>query len=270
MCTSIPCIAHDCDIELSDFSAFQKELMSTLNIQVMLVDACTYRGADLLDPVRCFEIIQIFAEKIKAKNSTCAGSMLIKYWVVPLLYPYWYSSLFQQRQLPWAFTEFVFDLPEKWAWNRTLTLNISPKNTSTLLQEKYDFESLFFMVFRDLNSIFEVISQVAKVPKKLLWENTALRILQFYDMILRKQQLICGQAIQQQRQFLMQLSAKHFELTHNPFGDLIEHWNPDIKTYCRQKCCFYFQLPEAQYEYCKSCPLQNRVKTKDKYLCTNI
>jgi len=61
--------------------------------------------------------------------------------------------------------------------------------------------------------------------------------------------------IHTQRQFLLDLPAEKFGLKHNPFL-LLEHSRQvSPETYRRKKCCFYFQLPEADRKYCSSCPL---------------
>ena len=33
-------------------------------------------------------------------------------------------------------------------------------------------------------------------------------------------------------------------------------WHPEFNTFMRQKCCFYFQLEEAEQTLCRNCPLR--------------
>ena len=269
MLVSIP-VKH-LDDDYSDFTELKNTLKSDINIQIKQVNACRYHAADLLDPLSCREIIQDFALRIEAKNLTCAGSMFMKYWAVPLLYPYWYSMLIHQVTLSWSLDQIVLDLPENWLWDRTLLLDLDQGKNHKLIQKHESFTSLFNQILNDLYLIFKVISRVTKVKMALIWENTALRILQFYDMIQRKSAAyIIEQNIKEQRQYLTHLHADLFGLKTNPFLSLINHWSDDINTYARQKCCFYFQLPEAEHEYCTGCPLQNRDKTRDKHVCNNI
>ena len=271
MLVSIPVKHFDNDDNDSDFLVFQNTLKSDINIQIQQVNAGHYHASDLLDPLSCREIIQDFASRIEARNLTCAGSMFIKYWAVPLLYPYWYGALIYQVSLSWSLDQVVLDLPQDWLWDRTLLLDMHKKENHRLIQRHERFTSLFNQIVNDLTCIFKVISRVTKVTMSLIWENTALRILQFYDMLQRRGVAFAvEQNIQEQRHYLAHLHADVFGLKTNPFSNLIDHWSSDINTYAREKCCFYFQLPEAEHEYCKGCPLRKRDKTRDKYVCKNI
>lgn len=245
------------DLELEKLGLYQAKqvLADRLNIQIHLHTQEAMSFADLLNAKPCSIVLEEFATRIQAVNLTCSGSMFMKYWAVPLLFPYLYALLTEQVNLPWALSIFSVQMAPTWCWDRHLNLKSSFLGDIWWIQNaRYD--AVILKIFQDLNQIFEVISKVAKVQKFLLWENTALRILQFYDMMQNKgiaQPLV--QRSKQQRQFLSRIPAEFFKLKQNPFLYLEKSYQPSCRAYQRKKCCFYFQLPEANNEYCTSCPL---------------
>ena len=66
-------------------------------------------------------------------------------------------------------------MPEQWYWDRTLQLN----QTSF-----YSFQIIHLQEFNDLieqlNVLFKQLAKIGRVPYVLLWENVAVRVVQFY------------------------------------------------------------------------------------------
>lgn len=271
MQSNIPFMALESHPAHLGFASLQTEIEQVLNIRIELCHQWNHRGSDLLHPDRCLKIVQQFAAQIQVKNLTCAGSMLIKYWAVPLLYPYFYSVLLNKPHMPWALDKVVLDLNASWAWDRVLKFNLDAEFEQNMQSPPSDPVAFFQIIFSDLNEVFEVLGRVAKVPKVLLWENTALRILQFYDLMARRQiSAECLARIKAQRASVQMLYADDFGLAKNPFKQLFDAWSNRQQCYQRQKCCFYFQLPEAAHDYCKNCPLQQRSKLREKHQCKHL
>ena len=270
MRSHVPVLNIDTELELENLglSRAKQILADQLNIQMQLHAHTALSFADLLEPKQCFIVLTEFSKRIQAVNLTCAGSMFMKYWAVPLLFPYLYARLTEQVHLPWELSAFSVQMTPIWYWDRHLNLKPACLSADSFSTENQSYEAVISKIFDDLNQIFEVMSKVAKVQKFLLWENTALRILQFYDMMQRKDSAqIKGQDIQQQRQILSDLPAEYFGLKQNPFLLLEQSRKENAGSYQRKKCCFYFQLPEAQHEYCTSCPLVKKDQERDKTSC---
>ena len=244
-----------------DIDLLNQRLMESLNIRIKEYSQQEYSFADLTHPQKCFQILMKFSSKIEAVSLTCASSMFMKYWAVPLLYPFLYALLTQRVNLAWSMRHISTDLSPNWFWNRELL--ITPPNSICFYTDKFQFEEFIFIIFNDLKKIFKSVSQVGKVKQQLLWENTALRILQFYDAMAVKDNLKMYQRkMQIQRQFLNDISAEYFGLKENPFKALEINRDMHLNIYRRKKCCFYFQLPESSNEYCASCPLNQSEKLK--------
>lgn len=260
----IPVMSIDLALEFeqSDLARAKLILAERLNIQLNLHGQDAPSFADLLEPKQCILVLSEFQRRIQALNLTCSGSMFIKYWAVPLLFPYFYALLTVQLNLAWELSAISVHMASTWSWDRHLNFKSSLLPVSALSTQTTAYEIFVLRVFHDLNQIFAVISQVAKVQGFLLWENTALRILQFYDLMQRKN-FSDTLKIHTQRQFLVDLPAEQFGLTHNPFLLLERSCQASPGTYRRKKCCFYFQLPGVDHEYCSSCPLANKLFSSD-------
>lgn len=266
----IPIANIDLEPEFEKLGLSQTKLIlfERLNIQLNLHEQSTLSFADLLNPTQCLEVLTEFSRRIQAVNLTCSGSMFMKYWAVPLLFPYLYALLIEQINLPWELSALSVQMAPTWYWDRHLNIKPSRLKRNSFQTQNQLYETALFRIFDDLNQIFEVISKVGKVQKYLLWENTALRILQFYDLMQKQNPSTqVFTKIFQQRQFLSDLPAGYFNLKQNPFLLLEQKRKLNGGVYLRGKCCFYFQLPESQCEYCTSCPLLRKDQERDQSPC---
>lgn len=263
MAISIPVLSLNDTNSLADFALLDAEqwLRQQLNIELGVHTENTVSFADLLDPEKCDMIISAFLTRVSAANSTCAASMLIKYWSVIFLYPFLYSMLHQKPFMHWNVKAFSMQMGSNWHWDRHLNLKQNMLIQQKTMLKFTQFSDFSAVIFADLKQIFDSISRVAKVPTFVLWENTSLRILQFFDQMLKK-------SIQNQwpddirhnlaecEQQFMELSPDLFGLKFNPLALLKKDKDTLRSGYLRQKCCFYFMLPESEGDYCSSCPLR--------------
>lgn len=264
-------IGSDFKMTESDIPVLKQLLAERLNIQFDVLPADAQQivsFTDLLNPTVCLTTLNDFGSRVDAVNLTCATSMFIKYWAVPLLFPYFYALTSEEIDLPWDISCISTVLSTDWCWDRTLHLINLPQLQLGVGRQQQSFEESVRFILDDLQKLFDVLARSGKVQKFLLWENTALRILQFYDMMNRKggDQALLSR-IQFQRQFLIDLPAVDLGLKQNPFYLLDQSRQQSSTTYQRKKCCFYFQLPEAQKEYCASCPLLRQDEHRGQHSC---
>lgn len=178
--------------------------------------------------------------------------MFVKYWCTSWILPFLYCHAAVLPFVKWDSSALVIDLPEQWYWNRTLQLNQA---------SFYSFQIIHLQEFNDLieqlNMLFKQLAKIGRVPYVLLWENVAVRVVQFYRSF-TKQNLNpdIQSRLEQQKQFFKSKTAESFYLTENPFMRLWNGWHPEFNTFMRQKCCFYFQLEEAEQTLCRNCPLR--------------
>ncbi|KCZ02529.1 (2Fe-2S)-binding protein, partial [Acinetobacter baumannii] len=125
----------------------------------------------------------------------------------------------------------------------------------------YSVQIIHLQEFNDLieqlNLLFKQLAKIGRVPYVLLWENVAVRVVQFYHSFTNQNLNPDIQSrLEQQKQFFKSKAAESFYLTENPFVRLWNGWHPEFNTFMRQKCCFYFQLEEAEQTLCRNCPLR--------------
>ena len=234
--------------QLKDFLQLQQELK--LNVHCLHTDSITL--ADMREESVCLQILQDFATRIQAKNLTCATSLFVKYWATIWLLPFLYSHAISLPFIKWQSSALVVELPETWHWDRTLQL----KDTalpSIQIMPLQDIERILYQ----LRVLFQHMAKVGRVPYALLWENAAVRVVQFYHALAQQPLSAAVHArLKQQQELVKSQSAHSFGLAENPFVCLWNHWHSNLQTYMRQKCCFYFQLEVAEQALCRNCPLQ--------------
>jgi len=240
-----------CDLDVELATTFTM-LQQNLKLEICYFPTNVTTLVDLLDDVVCKNTLQNFAARIHAKNLRCATSLFIKYWSTFWVLPFLYSQAASLPFVKWQSSTLVVDLPKTWYWDRTLQLLDSPKLSLHVMS----FQEIELML-NQLSMLFSQIAKIGRVSYTLLWENVAVRVVQFYHAL---QQQNLGkdmlEGLLQQQQWLKAKSAQSFSLKENPFAKLWANWHPELNTYMREKCCFYFQLEEAGQALCRNCPLQ--------------
>ncbi|EXB28114.1 fhuF 2Fe-2S C-terminal domain protein [Acinetobacter baumannii 1437282] len=249
------CHYFQAELETS-FSVLQQHLK--LEIHCSNQQAITL--ADLFDDSICRQVLQDFATRIHAKNQRCATSLFIKYWATLWVLPFLYCQAASLPFVKWQPSIFIVELPDTWNWERRIQL----ADSASYACHSMSLPELDAMLLQ-FNGLLQQIARVGRVSYALLWENVTVRMLQFYRS-LAQQDLDNNMRIrlQQQQQLLKAKSAQSFNLPENPFLKLCNNWHPEYNTYMRQKCCFYFQLEEANGELCRNCPLQLKKTTEMK------
>ncbi|HBO70904.1 MAG TPA: (2Fe-2S)-binding protein [Acinetobacter sp.] len=227
-------------------------LSKHLKLEVCYLDTKAITLADLLDDSICEKTLQDFAKRIHAKNLSCASSLFVKYWSTVWILPFLYCQAASLTFVKWQSSILAVNLSTEWYWDRTLQLT----NSEALSLEVMSLQDIG-AIFDQLNCLFQQIAKVGRVSYALLWENAAVRVVQFYHSW--TQQNISPEMqekLQQQQQLIKMRSAQSFHLAENPFVRLWSHWHPELATYMRKKCCLYFQLDEAGQTLCRNCPSQ--------------
>ncbi|EPF66782.1 IucA/IucC family C-terminal-domain containing protein [Pseudomonas syringae] len=116
-------------------------------------------------------------------------------------------------------------------------------------------------LFRDLlQPLWETFNRVTGISRRILWENTAVRVYSLYDKRMEK---VEDPAIRQRCEgdfdwLLHQADPTLFGLTYNPLKHfrrppvVLEAEGKSIRF--RRTCCFYYDASNP-VEYCSTCPL---------------
>lgn len=106
----------------------------------------------------------------------------------------------------WDSSALVIDLPEQWHWDRTLQLNQASFHSFQIIHLQ-EFNDLI----EQLNLLFKQLAKIGRVPYILLWENVAVRVVQFYHSF-TKQNLNpdIQSRLERQKQFFKSKTAESF------------------------------------------------------------
>lgn len=108
-----------------------------------------------------------------------------------------------------------------------------------------------------LTPLWDVLHQVSGVPRRMLWENTAVRIYSLYE---RRMASLAGRAATRRDadfDFLLGAEPAWFGMPFNPlhkFRFRPIRMGDGAEVRFRRTCCLYFQATCPQ-DYCRACPL---------------
>lgn len=111
-----------------------------------------------------------------------------------------------------------------------------------------------------LQPLWEVFYRVSGVPRRILWENTAVRVYSLYERRLAKHESpeVRERARADLHWLLAEASNEVFGLSYNPLAHFDRPPTPipgsDRSVRVRRTCCFYYQASDP-VEYCSTCPL---------------
>lgn len=156
-------------------------LSQELNLELRWLSATTTSVQDLCDMETCRETLHNFAARIHSPKLRCASSMFVKYWASIWILPFLYSHAAAHPFIKWHAAALVVDLPHAWYWDRCLQLRHAAYDTI----QPITFSDLEQML-QDLKRLFLQIARIGRVSYALLWENAAVRVVQFYRSLDRK------------------------------------------------------------------------------------
>ncbi|MFA0918413.1 hypothetical protein ALP73_01192 [Pseudomonas coronafaciens pv. garcae] len=122
-------------------------------------------------------------------------------------------------------------------------------------------EMIASTLFRDmLQPLWETFNRVSGISRRILWENTAVRVYSLYDKRMEKvEDPIIRQRYEADFDWLLnQADPAMFGLTYNPLKHfrrpptLLEPEGKVVRF--RRTCCFYYDASNP-VEYCSTCPL---------------
>ncbi|MEK4230820.1 IucA/IucC family C-terminal-domain containing protein [Solibacillus sp. FSL H8-0538] len=112
------------------------------------------------------------------------------------------------------------------------------------------------LLFKEhISPILDILSNVTKVSKLVLWENIAVYIFWLYETVILEEEISRNIVKRAQEDFQYIISSPSSKL----FGDysenpLARYYKGEVRTICRNRItCCYSHLTKSQ-KYCKTCP----------------
>ncbi|MEB1808463.1 MAG: (2Fe-2S)-binding protein [Bacillaceae bacterium] len=251
MCTQLMSLEEQ--QKLADYRVcFEEESASMLNIDVI----------DLFDKEKLLSFLGEVQEELQAPDLMVTGSAFSKRYSYLIIASAFYSFLMFNKKLNISAENLaILSSTSQEKWLPRLFFN---DQTAYIPETKEDRKTcrddLIKELFVDhLSPLWDNISELCKVPKPILWENTAIYLFWIFETLLKRDDLA------PELRDTIQLDFDYFlyATEHSIFKDYKSH--PITGFYCdmtslggqavriRKTCCLYYALSE-EGKMCKGCP----------------
>ncbi|GIO41308.1 IucA/IucC family C-terminal-domain containing protein [Paenibacillus apis] len=121
-------------------------------------------------------------------------------------------------------------------------------------------EVLERMFAGNLSRVWSALAKLVKVPKSILWENTAIYVYWLYEKNFGKDATLeQKQRLEEDYHYLLHDAPAHlFGEKRNPLmqfnGPKVVRSGYKKPIRVRKTCCFYYVTSDKQEDYCSSCP----------------
>lgn len=217
---------------------------------------------DLLDPDKSQAYLQKVGQIYETDSSVAAVSMFAKryaYLVIAAnLYALSYFNKGYNLELENGEIESVYLggawLPKARLMDWTMTEPAAGRRA------EWRDEVLERMFAGNLSRVWSALAKLAKVPKSILWENTAIYVYWLYEKNFGKEATLeQKQRLEEDYHYLLHAAPAHlFGEKRNP---LMQFNSPKVMRSgyekpirVRKTCCFYYVTSDKQEDYCSSCP----------------
>lgn len=227
-------------------------------------------AAQLLDDDHCLAVLEQIAPVLGAPNIKVAASLTIKRLAFLVLAPTLYAmSRFDKGlDVSLSLCQFDYRLKDR-IWQSTLPLksiHITPLCADRTAWRTYVLQQAFA---EHLTPLVEIFHRLTRSPKRILWENVAVRVFSIYE-----RRVLPGlggsQRALAQADYAWLLSpdaSAVFGLETNPIAEFdaaftqLEQVAEPVRI--RRTCCYYYRATEPQ-AFCNNCPLPLRLQRNKK------
>lgn len=227
-------------------------------------------AVQLLDDEQCLATLEQIMHALGAPNLKVAASLTIKRLAFLVLAPTLYSLSRFDKGLDVSLSQCVFDFRlENRIWQSKLPLK--SVQITPLCGDRAAWRAQVFrrVLAEHLTPVVETFQRLTCSPKRILWENVAVRVFSIYE-----RRVLPGlegerQAIAQADYawLLSEEASAVFGLETNPIAEFdtafteLESGGELVRV--RRTCCYYYRATEPQ-EFCSNCPLPLRLNRNKK------
>ncbi|MBM6550788.1 IucA/IucC family C-terminal-domain containing protein [Marinomonas ostreistagni] len=224
----------------------------------------------LVNDESCVAVLEQIKPALGAPNLKVAASLTIKRLAFLVLAPTLYAlSRFDKGlDVSLAQCEFDYALKDR-IWQSKMPLKRI--DVTPLCGDRADWRiQVLTQAFAEhLSPVVETMHRLTRSPKRILWENVAVRVFSIYERRvlpgLEGEQKALAQA--DYAWLLSDGASEVFGLDTNPIAEFdsafteLESAAEPVRV--RRTCCYYYRATEPQ-EFCSNCPLPLRLKRNKK------
>ncbi|WP_439851266.1 IucA/IucC family C-terminal-domain containing protein [Pseudomonas syringae] len=216
----------------------------------------------LLDDDVCEQLLNTLGPIIGSPSLAITASLLAKRFSFLSTGACLYSMSIYDKGLVLSLDNSVIEYAhDDGLWTSSMPLaDVSPLCYEPGMREAWR-ERIVSTLFRDLlQPLWETFNRVSGISRRILWENTAVRVYSLYDKRMDKvEDPVIRERYQADFDWLLnQADPSLFGLSYNPLKHfrrppvLLEAEGKSIRF--RRTCCFYYDASNP-VEYCSTCPL---------------
>ncbi|WP_054028829.1 ferric iron reductase [Bacillus sp. FJAT-28004] len=218
------------------------------------------RASDLLDEENCSNYLDRLTALLQSPSKMITASQFFKRYAFVTTVPLLYAMTVYNKGLDLSVENCFLESSPGHSWLEHVSLaNIEVEMPEASERNVWRNTVILDHFAGNLGKLIAVMSKVANVPKPILWENVAVRVLSLYEKRI-------GVTGEQQEQFRGRADFQY--LIHQAPGALFgEKQNPISRFYgkptfssvsntptrVRKTCCFYYEVSSVE-EYCSTCP----------------
>ena len=219
----------------------------------------------LIDDKACFALLEQIQPALGAPNLKVAASLTLKRLAFLVLAPTLYALSRFDKGLDVSLTQCEFDYALKdRIWQSKLPLKSVQVTPLSGDRTAWRAQALRQAFAEHLTPVVETMHRLTRSPKRILWENVAVRVFSIYERRvlpdLEGEQKALAQA--DYAWLLSQQASGVYGLDSNPISEFdsafteLEHAAEPVRV--RRTCCYYYRASEPQ-EFCSNCPLPLRL-----------
>lgn len=215
---------------------------------------------NLLDNEQALDYLQKIAHFFQSPSILVTASLFAKRYSVLTIASAFYAMSRYDKGLHCRIENMWVEAEYSKPWLPTIRLIDRTVSIPTEDREKWRDEVLREIFANNLAKVWQSLAKISKIPKTILWENTAIYVNWLYETKI-------GEGASEQEKARIQ-EDYHYIVNLAPGSIFGERKNP-LTNYCgpkvtileseqpvrlRKTCCFYYHTSDEANDYCISCP----------------
>lgn len=215
---------------------------------------------DLLDNAQALDYLQKIAHFFQSPSILVTASLFAKRYSVLTMASAFYAMSRYDKGLHCRIENLWVEAEYTKPWLPTIRLIDRTVSIPTKDREKWRDEILREIFANNLAKVWQSLGKISKIPKAILWENTAIYVNWLYETKLGEGASVQEKArIQEDYHYIVNLApGSIFGERKNPLTDYcgpkvtIKESEQPVRL--RKTCCFYYHTSDEANDYCISCP----------------
>ena len=221
---------------------------------------------NLLDTDQALAYLQKIAPFFQSPSTQVTASLFAKRYSVLTMASAFYAMSRYDKGLDVTIENIWVEVePHAKPWLPNIRFNDHTVSVPTQDREAWRDEILKRIFADNLTKVWQSLTKISKVPKTILWENTAIYVNWLYETKIREGA---------NEQEITRIQEDYHYIVNQAPGSLFGERKNPLTNYCgpkvtikeseqpirlRKTCCFYYHTSDETNDFCISCPKIKRL-----------